>query len=543
MVKIKMFGTGFTLQAAVWAACGMAFILFGYDQGVFSGIVENEDFLYTMHHPGDSLMGIIVSIYNLGCFTGCIFNFVVAEWLGRRRAMWVAMTWIIIGASLQTSAFSVAHLMVGRFVTGIGTGIETSTVPMYQAELCEASKRGKLVCSEPLLVGVGIVISYFFDYGMSFVGGQIAWRLPIACQLIFAFVVIILVFGLPESPRYCYKEQRNDEALQILSDVNGLPKDDPKIVAEQKEILEALELETKHGGYKWRNIFKRDEVSTGHRVLLAYGMQFMNQVGGINLVVYGVLAKLLSRPVTDKDRSYFIPTVLNSNVGLSKNLSLIIGGCVQIMFVIGSFFPTFFVDRVGRRVPMMWGSFGLGLCMMMVSILLSFKGKANEHATSSASVAFFFLYMLIFGASVNCIPWVYVPEILPLHARAKGTAVGISSNWIWNFFVVMITPIIINRLQWKAYLIFMCTNFAFVPLVYFCYPETANLTLEEIDYLFTNPQKTAVKISNELHKERKRHGHTSLAHINARGRDRSVIEDTQEKAPAIQAPGEHLENV
>ncbi|KAF4264532.1 hypothetical protein KXX35_008421 [Aspergillus fumigatus] len=543
MVKINMFGTGFTLQAAIWAACGMAFILFGYDQGVFSGIVENEDFLNTMHHPGDSLMGIIVSIYNLGCFTGCIFNFVVAEWLGRRRAMWVAMTWIIIGASLQTSAFSVAHLMVGRFVTGIGTGIETSTVPMYQAELCEASKRGKLVCSEPLLVGVGIVISYFFDYGMSFVGGQIAWRLPIACQLIFAFVVIILVFGLPESPRYCYKEQRNDEALQILSDVNGLPKDDPKIVAEQKEILEALELETKHGGYKWRNIFKRDEVSTGHRVLLAYGMQFMNQVGGINLVVYGVLAKLLSRPVTDKDRSYFIPTVLNSNVGLSKNLSLIIGGCVQIMFVIGSFFPTFFVDRVGRRVPMMWGSFGLGLCMMMVSILLSFKGKANEHATSSASVAFFFLYMLIFGASVNCIPWVYVPEILPLHARAKGTAVGISSNWIWNFFVVMITPIIINRLQWKAYLIFMCTNFAFVPLVYFCYPETANLTLEEIDYLFTNPQKTAVKISNELHKEGKRHGHTSLAHINARGRDRSVIEDTQEKAPAIQAPGEHLENV
>lgn len=79
-------------------------------------------------------------------------------------------------------------MMVGRFVCGIGTGIETSTVPMYQAELCEASKRGKLICSEPLLVGVGIVISYFFDYGMSFVGGQIAWRLPIACQMIWAFV-------------------------------------------------------------------------------------------------------------------------------------------------------------------------------------------------------------------------------------------------------------------------------------------------------------------------------------------------------------------
>ena len=113
----------------------------------------------------------------------------------------------------------VPHLMVARFVTGMGTGIETSTVPMYQAELCEASKRGRLVCSEPLFVGVGIVIAYFFDYGMSFVGGPISWRLPIACQMIFAFVAIVMIFGCPESPRYCYKMGRKEEALQIPCDV------------------------------------------------------------------------------------------------------------------------------------------------------------------------------------------------------------------------------------------------------------------------------------------------------------------------------------
>lgn len=117
----------------------------------------------------------------------------------------------------------------------------------------------------------------------------------------------------------------------------------------------------------------------------------------------------------------------------------------------------------------------------------------------------FFTYMLIFGASVNCIPWCYVPEILPLHVRAKGTAVGISSNWLWNFFVVMITPVIINRLQWKAYLIFMCLNFSFVPLVYFCYPETANLTLEEIDFIFADHTKSTIKVSKELCSERKKY--------------------------------------
>lgn len=123
---------------------------------------------------------------------------------------------------------------------------------------------------------------------MSFVGGQIAWRLPIACQMLFALVslaqlisfflpffggiltrrqvVIILIFGVPESPRYCYQKGRNEQALQILSDVYGKPKDDPKIQAEQTEILEALAVETKNGEYKWRNILKPDSVSTGRRV-------------------------------------------------------------------------------------------------------------------------------------------------------------------------------------------------------------------------------------------------------------------------------------
>ena len=187
--------------------------------------------------------------------------------------------------------------MIARFVTGIGTGIETSTVPMYQAELCEADKRGRLVCSEPLFVGVGIVTAYFFDYGMSFVNHPvgISWRLPIACQMVFAFVsslfasssvidpskvVIVLVFGLPESPRQLYKRGKNDEALQVLCDVYDREPEDPRIMHESNEILEALAVETKHGEYEWKNILKKDDVHTGQRVALAYGMQFMNQMGG-----------------------------------------------------------------------------------------------------------------------------------------------------------------------------------------------------------------------------------------------------------------------
>ena len=132
--------------------------------------------------------------------------------------------------------------------------------------------------------------------------------------------------------------------------------------------------------------------------------------------------------------SYYVPTALEKNVGLSHNLSLVIGGCVQTMFFFGSLIPTFFLDRMGRRKPMMWGSFALAISMMLIAVLLSFTidrgySPQTKTKTSSASVAFFFTYMLFFGATANCIPWVYVPEILPLHARAKGTAIGKQIHW------------------------------------------------------------------------------------------------------------------
>lgn len=227
--------------------------------------------------------------------------------------------------------------MIARYITGIGTGIETSTVPMYQSELCEASKRGRLVSSEPLFVGVGIVIAYWFDYGMSFVSSPaaVAWRLPIACQVLFAFVrihftpsrllvrhsptftnlkfqvVIFLVFGLPESPRYLYAHGKDAEALEVLCKVYDLPPDDPKIRKEENEVLETLKIEREHGEYRWSQLLKRDEVQTGRRVLLAYGMQFMNQMGGINLVVSDDFVTQCLQVVFSLMALYFLTAIFN----------------------------------------------------------------------------------------------------------------------------------------------------------------------------------------------------------------------------------------
>lgn len=148
-------GRGKSLQVGITACCLVAFVLFGYDQGVFSGILQNQDWLNQFDHPSDSKTGIIVSCYNLGCLLRCVgkwrvlsgiyprkdatamitdndackVNFMIGETLGRRRTIWLAMVFVIVGAVLQTSAFTIPHLVIGRVVTGVGTGLKTSTVP------------------------------------------------------------------------------------------------------------------------------------------------------------------------------------------------------------------------------------------------------------------------------------------------------------------------------------------------------------------------------------------------------------------------------
>ncbi|KLP09147.1 sugar transport protein STL1 [Fusarium fujikuroi] len=383
------------------------------------------------------------------------------------------MGWILVGAALQATAFTRRHLIVGRIVTGVGTGLKTSTVPMYQSELCEGTKRGRLVSAEVMFVGIGIAFAYWWDFAFSFVGGPFAWRWPLAFQAVFAFWVIFVVFG----------------AIEVLSAVYDKPTDHHDILREVESIEAALSIEAEaEGSTSWASTFRKDKVSTRYRVFLAWFVQFMNQAGGINLVVYYIL------------------TVLTANVGLEHRLAQIIAGCIQLMFPIGSLLPTLALDKMGRRSTMMWGSAGLSFSMLMVAALLSQADDTSRgRAFAAGSVAFFFTYMLVFGASMNCVPWVYVPEILPLHARTKGTAICVSSNWLWNFTVVMITPILINRLQWKAYLIFMATNLIFVPIIFFLYPETSNLALEEVDYIFARGENT-VQVAREMQKELALHG-------------------------------------
>lgn len=167
---------------------------------------------------------------------------------------------------------NIPPVIVGRIITGIGNGLNTSTVPTWQSECSKSHRRGQLVMIEGALITGGICISYWLDFAFSFLEpSTVTWRFPIAFQIIFALIILAVVLGLPESPRWLILKGNEDEALQVLGALSDLPYDDPYIHSSYLAIKDTV-LETQGAGY--RDLFTMTEDRHFHRVVLAYVNQY-----------------------------------------------------------------------------------------------------------------------------------------------------------------------------------------------------------------------------------------------------------------------------
>ncbi|ATZ53288.1 Bchex4 [Botrytis cinerea B05.10] len=457
----------------VTVACATDMTLFGYDQGVFGGVIVTEDFLNTLNLNGKTaLVGTITALYDIGCFVGAIAAVIFGERLGRKKSILWGTSIMTIGAILQIAAFDVPTMITGRIIAGIGNGMNTSTAPVWQSETSKASLRGKLVVIEMILNIAGFSLSNWVTYGFSFLSGPVTWRFPLAFQLIFIIILFVTVPWLPESPRWLIAHGKIDEGRQIIADLEDLDITDDRVSSDVNDIIYAVEYEEAHG-VSWFDLLRgrtgEAGTSTIRRLVLGCGTQAMQQLSGINVT------------------SYYLPTVLISSVGLSNTLARLLAACNSVSYLAASLLAIPNVERWGRRNLMIYAAAGQAICYLLITVLLRFnelEGYAHQKEVASASVAFFFVYYLFFGFGWQGVPWLYPTEINSLAMRTKGAALGTATNWIFNFMVVEITPIGIESLRWKFYIIWTIFNASFVPIVYFFYPETSDRTLEDIDRLF-----------------------------------------------------------
>ncbi|BFZ60024.1 sugar transporter-like protein [Saitoella coloradoensis] len=463
---------GAKLGWAITSVATIGFLLFGYDQGVMSGIITGEYFnkefpaTYGSDQHASTIQGTVTSVYELGCFAGALAALFLGERMGRLRTIFLGAVIMILGTVIQVTAFDahfgLGQFIIGRVVTGVGNGFNTATIPTWQAECSTGTSRGMLVCIEAAMIAVGTFIAYWFDFGLSFVPSHVQWRLPIAFQIVFAIALIAGVSVLPESPRWLLAHGHEAEGTRVIAFLRGEGIDSEVVLREKRNIQAGIARVQTEGHCKNRDLLTGGKTQHLRRTLLGASSQVFQQLGGCNAVIY------------------YCPVLFENSVHLDRTLSLVLGGVLATVYALSTLASFTLVEKLGRRPMFLIGSFG-----QMVAMIITFACLIPGSVSASKGAAFgLYLYIVFFGFTWLELPWLYPAEINPLRTRTKANAISTSANWIFNFMVVQVVPTMVASIGWGTYLFFAVMNALFIPVIYFYYPETKGRSLEEIDLLF-----------------------------------------------------------
>jgi MFS family permease len=298
---VGMLQNPYVFMTCLFASLGC--MMYGYDQGVMGSILVMENF--EAHFPslsGSTIQGWLVSALELGAWAGALFCGWLSDKISRKYSMLVAVIIFTLGTGLQTGAQNPGMLFAGRVIGGFGIGMFSMVIPLYQAEIAPPELRGSLVSLQQLSITIGTTIAFWLDYGLHFVGGSncdpagvpndgftvgtptvpsvfnetlahghtclgektISWRLPLALQLIPAWILFFGMFFLPFSPRWLMMKHRDDDCIASLSKLRRLSPEDPLLRAEYLEIKAAVlfdeETEAEYSTQTfgaWRLLFTR----------------------------------------------------------------------------------------------------------------------------------------------------------------------------------------------------------------------------------------------------------------------------------------------
>ncbi|RYC55319.1 hypothetical protein CHU98_g10893, partial [Xylaria longipes] len=475
---------GGQLVALITFVDAMSACWFGYCQGVFAGVLVSPDFLKLFPEINNgNISGAVTSSFFLGAFVGAILAFILGDKLGRKKTIIAGHILNTVGGALQASAYGLPQLVIGRTLNGIGIGITSTMSPVYLGECVKPHLRGRL-----LIIGASSNVSSFalanwISYGLAFHGGAIQWRLPLAIQLVFPFLIFPIVPFVPESPRWLLLVSRDDEAKHVISRLNNEPVTGDSVMADYNSIKASIRLERSHRVPLMDVLRNRDRTQNLRRLILSCGTQFMQQFTGINSL------------------GFYLPTLLHESVGYDLQTSRLLAAVSGTIYFIAAFFSLVVVDRVGRRKLMLYGSLLMAACHLISSLSLKTAQEDPSRAKTvsnekihmdfqdltrsqfgSVTVAFFVIYHAVFAPTWAGIPWgifkfqelyilprpfqdrarketmltfdakVYAAEVNSIGWRTRGAGAATATNWVTGFAVVQFTKSGIDNLQWAFFL-------------------------------------------------------------------------------------------
>ncbi|KAJ4393494.1 hypothetical protein N0V93_002706 [Gnomoniopsis smithogilvyi] len=452
---------------------------FGYDQGVMAGVLVSPDFLAVFPSTSNaSVSGITSSCFFLGAGAGAIAAFILGDKLGRRKTIALGILCNTIGSLLQTVSWSLEQMIIGRLINGFGIGLVSSMSPVYLSECVKSNVRGMLM-GIATCCNVGcFCLASWISYGLYDRGDAFQWRFPLAFQLVFLVAIAPTLWAVPESPRWLLLQDRDEEALLVLSRLHGHNKsvEDSEVLAEFASIKTAIRLE-REDRVPMKDVLRhRDRTQNLRRLLLSCGTQFFQQFTGIN--AWG----------------FYFPTLLQEMVGYDQQMSRLVSAASSTIYVVFSFACLMLIDRLGRRKMMMYSPITIGACLLAAAVCLEVaeSDPSKKQTMGKAATSMIILYHVFFGLGFSTVPWVYSAEVNSLGWRTRGAAAATSVNWLGGFVVVQITKVGLDHLKWRFFLMFAIFSFMISPMIYLFYPETSNRTLEDMDQIFIHNPSACV---------------------------------------------------
>ena len=319
---------------------------------------------------------------------------------------------MIIGVIIQVSSVkghrATAQFIIGRTITGIGNGINTSTIPTYQAECSRTTNRGLLICIEGGIIAFGTMIAYWIDFGASYGPDNLTWRFPIAFQCVFGVILIVGTWFLPESPRWLLTQDRHEEGMNVIAALNGLDVTDEEVLFQKTLILDSIQASGGSTKTPFSALFTGGKTQHFRRMVLGSSSQFFQQLGGCNAVIY------------------YFPILFQTSIGTTHNLALLLGGVNMIVYAIFATVSWFIIDKAGRRMIFLVGS--VGQCLSMVLVFACLIPNHGMGPSSKGAGVGLFTYAAFFGATWLPLPWLYPAEINPLRTRVRANAVSTCSS-------------------------------------------------------------------------------------------------------------------
>ncbi len=438
-------------------------LLFGYDTAVISGAEKSiQAFLINSQGLSTFIHGATISSALIGCIIGGAISGLFASFFGRKKSLMIAAVLFFLSALgsgypeflfFPKGEASIGLLLMFNFyriVGGIGVGMASAICPMYIGEIAPAEIRGRLVSLNQFAIIFGMLVVYFVNWGIA--KGEtlewintIGWRRMFISEAYPAALFGILLFLVPETPRYLSLSNRNDEALKILTRINGIEK--------AKEILSDIKNTIEHHSGK---LFSYGKVVIIIGILLSVFQQFV----GINVALY------------------YAPRIFES-MGAAKDASMlqtVVMGLVNVIFTVVAILT---VDKWGRKPLLIVGSIGMAIGMFAISTLAFMK------IIGISTLIFIIIYTASFMMSWGPICWVLIAEIFPNKIRGRAVAVAVVAQWAANYLISSTYPAMMEFSGGVTYGFYGLMSILSAIFVWKMVPETKGKTLEEIEKLWS----------------------------------------------------------